>query len=174
MVQGDRLFVTSAIDGSLMLRLHADRLGVEKLWLRKGRNDVDTDALHSLISTPLMEGEYVYGIDLNGELRCLDAKTGERVWESLAAVPKAKWAAAHLVKNGDRTWILNERGQLIIARLSPKGYEEISRAQLIRPTMGQLPQRGGVVWSHPAFAHRHVFIRNDEELVCASLQAKPR
>ena len=33
----------------------------------------------------------------------------------------------------------------------------------------QLRQRGGVCWSHPAYANKHVFARNDEELVCASL-----
>ena len=64
--------------------------------------------------------------------------------------------------------------QLIIARLSPKGYEEISRAQLIQPTTGQLPQRGGVCWSHPAFANRCVFVRNDEELLCVDLAQKQK
>jgi hypothetical protein len=58
---------------------------------------------------------------------------------------------------------------LIIATLSPTGYEEISRAKLIAPTRVQLGQRGGVCWSHPAYADRHVFARNDEEIVCASL-----
>jgi beta-lactamase regulating signal transducer with metallopeptidase domain len=30
----------------------------------------------------------------------------------------------------------------------------------------------GVCWSHPAFAYKHVFARNDRELVCASLAAE--
>ena len=50
-----------------------------------------------------------------------------------------------------------------------EGFEEIARAPLIRPTLGQLGDRGGVCWSHPAFAYRCVYARNDEELVCASL-----
>ena len=41
----------------------------------------------------------------------------------------------------------------------------------VEPTTEQLRQRGGVTWSHPAFAHRHIFARNDKELVCASLEA---
>ena len=53
--------------------------------------------------------------------------------------------------------------------LSPQGFREISRAQLIEPTTGQLGKRNGVCWSHPAFAYRHVFARNDEALVCANL-----
>jgi hypothetical protein len=68
--------------------------------------------------------------------------------------------------------MFNERGQLIIGRLTPTGFEELSRAQLIAPTLDQLGERGGVCWAHPAFAYRHVFARNDRELVCASLEAE--
>ena len=146
-------------------------LAVEPLWRRSGRDEQHTDSLHSIISTPYLEGDYVYGVDSYGEFRCLDAKTGDRVWESLQPTPKSRWSTIHMVRNGERMWMFNERGELIIATLSPQGYEEISRAKLIEPTRVQLPQRGGVCWSHPAFANRHVFARNDEELVCASLAA---
>jgi outer membrane protein assembly factor BamB len=181
-VEGERLFLCGFYDGSLMLRLlpgigersEGARPAVEKLWQRRGVNERATDALHSIISTPLLRGDYVYGVDSYGELRCLDARTGDRLWESQDAVPRSRWATIHFVRNGDRVWMFNERGQLIIARLTPRGFEEISRAQLIRPTTGQLPQRSGVCWSHPAFAYRHVFARNDEELVCASLEAPKR
>lgn len=168
---GDHLFLTNFFDGSLMLRLHPDKLAVSVLWKRAGASEQETDALHSIISTPYWKGEYIYGVDSYGELRCLEARTGDRVWESLDAVPKARWATIHFVENRDKVWMFNERGELIISRLSPKGYEEISRAALIEPTTDQLRQRGGVCWSHPAFANRHVFIRNDKELLCASLAA---
>lgn len=170
-VQNDLLFFTNFYEGALMLRLKQDSLGVEKLWHRRGQNERNTDGLHSIISTPMFQGNYVYGVDSYGELRCLDSKTGERVWESQAAVPRARWANIHFVKQAERVWMFNERGQLIISRLSPQGFEEISRAQLIQPTLGQLPERGGVCWSHPAFAYGHVFARNDNELLCASLKA---
>jgi hypothetical protein len=65
--------------------------------------------------------------------------------------------------------MFNEEGELIIARLSTAGFEEISRTKLIEPTTAQLRQRGGVCWAHPAFANKHIFARNDQELVCASL-----
>jgi hypothetical protein len=67
--------------------------------------------------------------------------------------------------------MFNERGELIIARLTPQGFQPVSRAAILEPTTDQLPQRGGVCWSHPAFANRHVFARNDKELVCVSLAA---
>jgi len=172
-VNRDRLFVTSVYEGSLMLRLKQDTLGVEKLWERRSQNAQNTEGLHSLISTPLFLGDSVYGINFSGELRALDAKTGDRLWETQAVVPRATWATAHLVQKDDQAWLFNEKGQLIIARLTPQGYAETSRTQLIKPTLGQLRQRGGVAWAHPAFAYKHVFARNDEELICASLEAAP-
>lgn len=171
-VSKDNLFVTNFFDGSLMLKLDASNLTVEKVWQRVGESEKNTDALHSIISTPLLEGGYIYGVDSYGELRCLDARTGDRIWESLDAVPKARWATIHFVRHKEHTWMFNERGELIIADLSPKGYHEISRAKLIEPTTDQLRQRGGVCWSHPAFADKHVFARNDKELVCADLSAR--
>jgi len=171
-VDRDRLFMTSFYDGSMMLRLMAERPAVEKVWHRVGANERQTDGLHSIISTPLFLGDHIYGVDSYGELRCLEAATGNRVWENLTATPKARWSTIHFILHGDRVWMLNERGELIISKLSPKGFEEISRASLLKPTTEQLPQRGGVCWSHPAFANRHVFARNDDELVCASLAAE--
>jgi outer membrane protein assembly factor BamB len=164
-----RLFITAFYDGSLMVKLNDKEPTVETIWRRKGRNELHTDALHSDLSTPLFLGNHVYGVDSYGELRCLDAATGDRVWESRAAVPRARWSTIHMVRNADRIWMFNERGELIIARLSPAGYEELSRAKLIAPTTRQLNQRGGVCWSHPAYAGRCVFVRNDEELVCGNL-----
>jgi outer membrane protein assembly factor BamB len=170
-VSGDRLFLTAFYDGSLMLKLGQDKPRVEKLWKRQGASEQKTDALHAMISTPYMEGDFVYGVDSYGELRCLDALSGKRIWEDLTAVPKARWATIHMVRNDGRMWMFNERGELIIGMLSPQGFHEVSRAKLIEPTTEQLGQRGGVCWSHPAYAYKHVFARNDHALVCASLAA---
>lgn len=169
---GRRLFVTSFYDGSLLLDVQPDQLAVELLWRRLGENERNTDVLHGCISAPVILGEHIYGVDSYGELRCLDLATGDRIWEDLTAVPQARWATIHMVRNGDRIWMFNERGELIISRLSPEGFHEISRARLIDPTTEQLNLRGGVCWSHPAFANRHVYIRNDKELVCADLSAR--
>ena len=168
-VDGERLFLSGFYEGSLMLRLAPDGLSVQELWRRHGKNERLTDALHCLMSTPILDRGHIYGVDSYGELRCLLASTGERVWESLAATPKARWSNAHMVQQADRVWLLNERGELIISRLTPQGYHEISRAKLLDPTPVQFKGRGGVCWSHPAFAYKHVYARNDEELVCASL-----
>jgi outer membrane protein assembly factor BamB len=170
-LENGRLFFTSFYDGSVMLAVNDKELAVSEVWSRRGRDEQHTDGLHSIISTPYLEGDYVYGVDSYGEFRCLDAKSGDRVWESLKPTPKSRWSTIHMVENAGRMWMFNERGELVIAKLAPEGYQEISRAKLIEPTEVQLGQRGGVCWSHPAFAHKHVFARNDRELVCASLAA---
>jgi len=168
-LSNDMLFFTGFYDGSLVLQLDHEERSVKELWKQRGQNEIRTLALHSTISTPLVQDGHVYGVDSYGEFRCLELETGKRIWEDSSAVPKARWATIHFVSNADRVWMFNDRGELIIARLSPEGFDEISRAKLIEPTRGQLGRRDGVAWSHPAFANRHVFARSDEALVCASL-----
>ncbi|MCA9268458.1 MAG: PQQ-binding-like beta-propeller repeat protein, partial [Planctomycetales bacterium] len=170
-VDRDRLFVTSFYDGSMLLKLNPDEPQAEKLWHRVGRSERDTDALQSIIATPVMFDDHVYGVDSYGELRCLKLSDGDRVWTDQTATPPARWSNIHTVRNGDRFFMFNERGELLIARLSPAGFEEIDRASLLRPTTEQLRQRGGVCWAHPAFAEQCVFARNDEELICVDLKA---
>ncbi len=171
-VEKNWLFVTGFYDGAMMLRLRQDEPAADKVWQRAGPTEQKTDALHAMLATPLLDGDYVYGVDSYGELRCLDAKTGDRVWENLTAVPKDRWSNIYMVRNGKHVWMFNERGELIISELSPTGFHELSRSKLIEPTSVQLDQRGGVCWSHPAFANKHVFARNDRELVAASLAAE--
>ncbi|MFC1608005.1 PQQ-binding-like beta-propeller repeat protein, partial [Candidatus Latescibacterota bacterium] len=164
------LLVSSFYDGAMLLKLDTDSFGVTKVWHRFGTSERKTDALHCVISTPLIKGNYIYGVDSYGEFRCLDIRNGDRIWEDLTAVNKARWANIHLVQNGELTYMFNEHGELIIAQLSPEGLKEISRSKLIEPTKEQMNRKDeGVAWAHPAFAYKHVYIRTDKELVCADL-----
>ncbi|MHC4521683.1 MAG: outer membrane protein assembly factor BamB family protein, partial [Planctomycetota bacterium] len=165
------LLLSGFFDGSLVLKVASDEFAVTGLWQRRGPNERNTDSLHCCIAAPIVADGHIYGIDSYGELRCLNLDTGERVWESLDVVPRARWATAHLIPNGDKVWMFTERGELIISELSPKGFREISRAKLVEPTTGQLNQREGVCWAPPAFAGRHIYVRNDEALVCADLSS---
>ena len=51
-VSGDRLFLTSFYEGSLMLRLRQDRLAVERIWQRAGQNEQ-----HGHFRSRAVEGE---------------------------------------------------------------------------------------------------------------------
>jgi outer membrane protein assembly factor BamB len=166
----DFLFLSSFFDGSMLIKLDTKKPDARLVWFRGGKNERNTDALHCCMSTPLLKDNFIYGVDSYGELRCLDLLTGDRIWEDLTAVQSARWANIHLIQNGEITYMFNEHGELIIAKLNPKGFHEISRAKLIDPTTEQLSRKGtGVTWAHPAFAYKHVYIRNDKELVCADL-----
>jgi|TARA_B100001971_G_scaffold209456_1_gene233081 outer membrane protein assembly factor BamB len=176
---GSYLLATHFHRGSLMLRLDQDRPAARELWRGQSRSELpgQTDGLHSLITTPLIIGDYVYGVGSYGELRCLDARTGERVWESDAAVVQERWGTAMFVQHGDRVFVVNESGELILARLTPEGYDEIDRIALIAATTrtrggatGRWGDRG-VVWAHPAYANRHIVLRNDDEIIRVSLAA---
>ena len=137
----------------------------------KGKSDseIKTDGLHSIMATPIFNGSHFYGSCSYGHLRCLDASTGKRIWETIKPTGKDRWWNAFLVTHEDRQFIHNEQGDLIIAKLSPKGYQEISRAKLVEPT--RKVRRRMTIWSHPAFALKSVFARNDKELVRVNLAA---
>jgi outer membrane protein assembly factor BamB len=169
-LSGTHLLVSSFYNGSMLLDITGEAARV--LWKGKSDSEINTDGLHAVINTPVIDGDYIYGICSYGQFRCLDLKTGERVWETMEVTKeKARWASGLIVRQGDRYFINNDRGELIIAKLSPKGYQEISRTQLIKPTTnsGNRRELGAVNWSHPAYADRCVFARNDDEIVSVSL-----
>jgi outer membrane protein assembly factor BamB len=171
---GSRLLVSSFYNGSMLLELAGD--GAKVLWKGKSESEINTDGLHAVINTPVIEGDYIYGICSYGQFRCLSLKTGERVWETMEVTKeKARWASGLIVRQGDRYFINNDRGELIIAKLSPEGYQEISRTQLIKPTTnsGNRRELGAVNWSQPAYANRHIIARNDEEIISVSLEKQP-
>jgi len=124
------------------------------------------------MAAPVLRDGYIYGVCANGELRCLKAETGQQLWQTYAATcgKKTDCASAFLVPQGDRFVIFNDQGDLILGALTPKGYREIDRAHILDPV--QQARGRMVVWSHPAFAQRSVFARNDKEMVCLSLAAE--
>ncbi|HTD85129.1 MAG TPA: PQQ-binding-like beta-propeller repeat protein, partial [Candidatus Binatia bacterium] len=79
----DLLFITSFYNGPIMLRLTQDKPII--LWRGKANSERNTDGLHSIMATPFFEGDHIYGVCSYGQLRCLKARTGERVWETFEA-----------------------------------------------------------------------------------------
>jgi outer membrane protein assembly factor BamB len=168
---GARLLVSSFYNGSMLLDLAKEKASV--IWKGKSNSEINTDGLHAVVNTPVIDGDYIYGICSYGQFRCLNLKTGERIWETMEVTKeKARWASGFIVRHGDRYFINNDRGELIIAKLSAQGYQEISRTQLIKPTSnpGNRRELGVVNWSHPAYANRHIVARNDEEIISVSLK----
>jgi outer membrane protein assembly factor BamB len=166
---GDFLFAGGHNGKSLGLKLDAGTPAVAVAW--QGSRDI---GLAPVSGTPFAENGVAYGIDGNGIFRAIRMATGERLWGTSKPVNGqdgdrrgANEGATFVTKNGDRFFIFGENGDLVIARLSPEKYDEISRVKLLDPVGVGLGRK--VVWSHPAYADRCVFARNDQEIVCVSL-----
>ena len=177
---GDYLLVSQFFTGSLMMRLSRDRPAATELWSGKSRSELpdQTEGLHALVTTPAIMGDYVYGVGSYGELRGLDARTGQRLWESPDLTFQGRWGSAVLVRHRDRYFVSNEEGFLILAQFTPNGYVELDRTRLIEPTSdsGTRTPHGRIAgrmanWSHPAYANGHIVHRNDKEIIRASLTA---
>ena len=171
---GAQLFFTTFYDGPMMLTLNQDRPGATVAWKGSSNSEIRTEGLHAVLATPIIDGGYIYGICSYGQLRCLNAETGERIWETQdATVERRRWVSGFMVRNGNRVLLNNDRGELVIARLSPAGYDEISRTHLITPTSapGNRRELRHVNWVHPAYANKHIYTRNDEEIISLSMDA---
>jgi len=162
---GNDLFVTGYPNISLMLRITGDQPSATVVW-----NVKDTKkGLFIQFSSGQVEDGHIYGISSGGWLSCIKADTGERLWQTLKPVAPKPLASAEcfLIKNGDRYFLFNELGDLIIAKLSPRDYEEVSRTHLLGPTSTAWGRE--VLWTYPAFANKSVYVRNDKEMICVSL-----
>lgn len=163
---GDLLFASGIGNVGACLKLTKDKPGAELLWKGTARTGV-----YCANSTPFLEGGLIYGVCCNqGQLRGVKLETGERLWETFEPTTgkqRGSHGTAFLVKHNDRFFLFSETGDLILAKLSPKGYEEISRFHVLEPTQECFGR--SVIWSHPAFANQCCFARNDQEIVCVSL-----
>jgi len=165
---------TPVIDGNhllisgLMMELGADKPTARVLWPGKLAG---TRHILSHTSTPVLQGDHVYSARSSGELVCLEAATGRQVWGVKDVTTMRNGSSIHLTPCGDSMYLFTDRGELILARLTPQGYEETSRAHLLEPTTPFMGPK--MAWTPPAFANGHVFARNDEEVVCASLAVEP-
>jgi len=163
---GEYLYVAGYNNRSVLLKLQADQPGATEVW-RDKRN-----VICPVNVQPFVIDDVVYGMDQKGVFRAVQVPSGERLWESDESIGTrpAGSETTFLVRHEDRFIMFNELGELLVAKLSPAGYEEIDRAKVIEPSNVAFGRE--VVWSMPAFANRHAYIRNDKEIICVDLSAK--
>ena len=150
----------------LLLRLAADEPAVSVLW---PETTASSRRVLSHTSTPVILDDHVFSTRMSGGFVCLEATTGKQLWMTDQVTALRNGTSAHVTPNGDAVFIFIDTGDLIRARLSAAAYEEISRTRLIEPTYPYAGRR--VVWPPPAYANRNVLVRNDREVICASLAA---
>ncbi|MCZ6673226.1 MAG: pyrrolo-quinoline quinone, partial [Verrucomicrobia bacterium] len=115
-------------------------------------------------------------------LTAVSPEDGARIWETQEPVLDAEVRAsssrrirhgtAFLIRHqdSDTYYIFSENGDLIIAELTLNGYKEIGRQNVLEPTNFAMNRK--VVWSHPAFAGKTMFARNDNKLIAVDLDEK--
>ena len=155
MVAGNRVLLSSCYEVGAGLweykRSAAGKGTFRTLWKRK-------DILDCHYSTPVHDGEFVYGFHGRQErgplLRCISLKAGKVVWEA------PPMGAGNLIRAGKKLVILTERGELVLAEASPKSFRSLHRQQIL----------GTDARAHFALAEGRLFARDLRRLVCLNLE----
>jgi hypothetical protein len=142
--------------GSEMFRLEgtSGRLALSRRWSsRELSND---------ICSSVLLGGCVYGFDLKdfqakahrpskGQFKCLDFATGRMRWTT------ERTGHSNVIAADGKLILLNDTGTLILARASPRAYQELARAQVLT---------GGLSWTAPALSSGRLFVRNQSRIAC--------
>lgn len=153
--------------GGLMLQLASEKPTAKVIW---PKSRATARRILSDTSTALFRDDYIYSARSAGEFVCLEASTGNQLWETDKVTDSKSGASVHVTANGDTALLYNDRGELIRARLTPQGYQEISRTRVLEPPA---TWNRKCAWAAPAYSNRRIYARTSRELVCASLVAEP-
>jgi outer membrane protein assembly factor BamB len=142
---GDRFLITASYGNFCALFQLSDGQ-VRQVWQK--------DSLFSKFLNPvLVDGHAVCG-HRERTLRCVEMATGEVKWEE-------SFAGNILLVEG-LGLILTTAGDLLLADIGPKGYREITRAQVLT----------GKCWTPPALAAGRLYCRNARgDVACVELPA---
>jgi hypothetical protein len=165
-VVGDRVFISETYGpGSAMLQVKPG--GYKVLWddLDKGRDK----SLQAHWSTPIHHNGYVYGCSgrhsSTSDLRCIEWETGKVMWR------KAGLGLTSLLMVDDHFICLTEEGQLLLLKVNPHKYEEVSSLELRDPGKPGMnaPLLEYPCWAAPILSHGLLYLRGNERLVCVEL-----
>ena len=144
--RGPYLLVTHFFRGSLMLRLDSDRPAAEELWRVARAVSTSCPARHDWPACAHHDPAHhrtttSTGLAVMAWLRCLDARTGERVWETTELVGPERWGAAFFVQHGDRVFVTNDTGDADPGPPHTEGYDRDRPDPVARPGHPHARQR---------------------------------
>jgi outer membrane protein assembly factor BamB len=154
----DQVFISSGENhGSVLLALSpkGDKFEASEVWSSQGTKSV----LRSEWQTSILLDGYLYGMDNVGSagpithLTCIKAETGERVWQ------QPRFGKGNFIAADGKLFLSTVKGELVIARATPKGYEEIGRKEVL-----------GFTRQAPALAGGRLYLRDDAEIVCLDVR----
>ena len=155
----DQIFISSGENhGCALLALKPGDSGLKttEVWSSLGPKSV----LRNEWQTSILLDDHLYGFDNVGgagpvsHLTCINAATGERAWQ------KVRFGKGNMISAAGKLLIVTMEGEFVMAKASPKAYEELGRA----PVLGKTRQA-------PALANGLLYLRDDKEIVCLDLRA---
>jgi outer membrane protein assembly factor BamB len=173
-IVGNRIFISEFYKGSLLLEVGSNPPSVKENYRTSQTDPRSEHSLNAMMATPVVKDGLVYGVGYdgrgNGVLRCIELESGEMKWarpDWLSEKP-LMFSTGFFIENGDKFYVFDDLGELMIARLSQAGFDVLDRAKLLEPTSTARGRQ--VVWSHPAIANGRFYARNDEEIICVNLK----
>jgi outer membrane protein assembly factor BamB len=148
-VDGDKIFISSGYNSGCAL-YKFDPSNFIELWRNKNmRNHFN--------SCVLWKG-YIYGVDDDVSIKCLDYKTGEVQWAQRG------FGKGSLIIADGKLIILSDKGKLAIAEASPTEFKQLSETQILSRKC----------WTSPVLANGRIYARNnpDGRLVCLDVRGK--
>lgn len=140
------LFAVGGDVAMMQVRKGADGFTVEEVFR--------TDALGGNYAPPVVHDGHLYGF--RGQiLTCADAATGERVWRSRPP------GGDGLILVDGHLVIFGAKGNVVVARATPDGYDERARIQAL--------EGSSLTW--PSFDAGRVFVRNLDRMAAVTIKA---
>lgn len=161
-VVGDRVFISETYGpGSALLRVEPGKY--EVLWSDEKKNE---PSMQCHWNTPIHHDGYLYGSSgrhmANGELRCIELATGKVMW----SIPGLGRCSLLMV---DGHFICQcEKGPLLLLRVNPHKFEEVSQLVVRQPDEGT-PLLHYPCWAAPILSHGLLYVRGKDRLVCMEL-----
>jgi len=169
-----KMYASAIHNEAVLFQLNPNRPAASEIWRGEPKS-----AVHSGNAPAIMKDGTIYGTDcVEGCLIAVNGNDGSRLWKTFQPTQPGetryvKHGTAFLTRLGDsdRFLIFSETGHLRIAELTPEGYEEFGSFKVVEPTSEAFGR--DVVWSHPAYANRTAYVRNDQEIVAVDLSSAP-
>jgi hypothetical protein len=125
--------------------------------------------------TPLIHDGVIYGSDEGtGAMIAARLSDGERLWTTYEPVRPGNErrigaGTAFVTRHAPtgRYWLFGETGVLTLAEMDDQSFRSRGQMQVVEPTQSAFGRK--VIWSHPAYANKTAYIRNDKELVAVDL-----
>ena len=146
----DKIYASGAEGvGAHLLQIEAEEgnVQVQEIW--------QSPFMRNHFSSSVIDGDHLYGFD-NATLKCIALSDAKMAWG------KRGFGKGSLILADDLLYVLSDRGQLVLAKATPDGYEETGSVQALE----------GRCWTSPTLSGGRLYLRNHTEMVVYDLKGQ--